>query len=42
MPKKVEEIVKALKRQGKSDKQAWAIAQATYKKLKAKKKRTKK
>lgn len=36
MPKKMEDIRKAVQRSGKSKKQAYAIAQASYKKLKKK------
>jgi hypothetical protein len=37
MPKKVEKIVKALKDKGMSEQKAYAIANATYNKMKIKK-----
>ena len=37
MPKKVEKIVKALKREGMAEQRAYAIANATYNKMKIKK-----
>lgn len=39
MPKKLEEIRKAVERSGKSKEAAYAIATAQYKKLKGKKKK---
>jgi hypothetical protein len=41
MPKKMEEIRKAVQRSGKSKSQAYAIAQATYKKMQKKRKKKK-
>lgn len=38
MPKKLEEIRKAVQRSGKGKSQAYAIATASYKKMKGKKK----
>lgn len=38
MPKKMEEIRKAVQKTGKTKKQAYAIAQSQYKKLKNKRK----
>ncbi len=38
MPKKVEEMVKAIKKTGKSESAAWAIATANYAKMKKHKK----
>lgn len=39
MPKKLEEIRKAVQRSGKTKSQAYAIAQATYNKMKKRKKK---
>ena len=41
MPKKVHQIQKAVKKTGKSEDAAWAIAQATYQKMKANKSKSK-
>jgi len=42
MPKKLEEMVRALIKRGKTEKQAWAIATAQYKKMQARRRKRRK